>query len=695
MLVCDPERVHTRAHDLVETSQEFLGASWAAAAGGGRAPIDLGAAAYRTLGEVRGHAIGRGLPWWGLSPHGTDEELVGDENGGVQSRTVSARPADSYRGDTQRAVADLKGWLADNRRLVVVTGGHGTAERVGEVLADADVPNRLTDRIETAPDRGVVHISTGARTWLRRRRRRAGRLTEDDITGQRASTKDMRRLPSRRRNQVDPLQLRPGDHVVHDQHGVGRYVEMTSRTVAGATREYLVIDYAPSRRGQPPDRLYVPHQISLDQVTRYVGGDTPSLDRIGGSDWAKRKDGPQGRPRDRRRADPALCRPTGGTWLRVRAGHSVAARARGRLRVRGDARPAHGDRRGQARHGAFGADGSSDRRRRGYGKTEIAVRAAFKAVQDGKQAGVLVPTTLLVSQHYETFSERYAPFPVIVRPLSRFQSDREAADTLRGLAEGSVDVVIGTHRLLTGDVRFKDLGLLVVDEEQRFGVEHKEKLKQLRTDVDVLTMSATPIPRTLEMSITGIRDMSTITTPPEERHPVLTYVGAYDEKQIGAAIRREVMRDGQVFFVHNRVETIEKAASRLRELAPEARVVTAHGQMAEHTLEQVIADFWERAADVLVCTTIVETGLDISQREHAHRRPPGPARPRSAAPAPWSGRPWPGTRLCLLPLSTGDSADRGGARAAGDDRDAFGARRRHAGGDEGSRDPWRGQPARR
>ena len=281
MLVCDRNEFTPGAHDLVETSQEFL-ASWAAAAGGGRAPIDLGAAAYRTLGEVRGHAIGRGLPWWGLSPHGTDEELVGDENGGVQSRTVSARPADLHRGDTQRAVADLKGWLADNRRLVVVTGGHGTAERVGEVSPTPTSRNRLTDRIETAPDRGVVHVSTGALAhgFVADA---AGLvvLTEDDITGQRASTKDMRRLPSRRRNQVDPLQLRPGDHVVHDQHGVGRYVEMTSRTVAGATREYLVIDYAPSR-GQPPDRLYVPtdqprpgHQV--------CGRRYPSLDRIGGS----------------------------------------------------------------------------------------------------------------------------------------------------------------------------------------------------------------------------------------------------------------------------------------------------------------------------------------------------------------------------------------------------------------------------
>ena len=247
----------------------------------------------------------------------------------------------------------------------------------------------------------------------------------------------------------------------------------------------------------------------------------------------------------------------------------------------------------------------------GYGKTEIAVRAAFKAVQDGMQVAVLVPTTLLVQQHMSTFTERYAPFPVVVRPLSRFQSDAETASTLRGLADGSVDVVIGTHRLLSPETRFKRLGLVVIDEEQRFGVEHKEYLKRLRTEVDVLAMSATPIPRTLEMGVAGIREMSTILTPPEERHPVLTFVGSYDEKQIAAAIRRELMRDGQVFFVHNRVASIDKVAARVAALVPEARVASAHGQMNERALEQIMVDFWEKNYDVLVATTIVESGLDI------------------------------------------------------------------------------------
>jgi transcription-repair coupling factor (superfamily II helicase) len=248
----------------------------------------------------------------------------------------------------------------------------------------------------------------------------------------------------------------------------------------------------------------------------------------------------------------------------------------------------------------------------GYGKTEIAVRAAFKAVQGGKQVAVLVPTTLLVQQHLSTFSERYASFPVKVAALSRFSTDKEAREVVAGIADGTVDVVIGTHRLLTSGVRFKDLGLVVVDEEQRFGVEHKEHLKALRTNVDVLAMSATPIPRTLEMAVTGIREMSVIQTPPEERHPVLTFVGPYDDRQISAAINRELLRDGQVFFVHNRVESIDRVAARLRDLVPDAAIAIAHGQMSESTLEQVIVDFWEKRIDVLVCTTIVESGIDIA-----------------------------------------------------------------------------------
>jgi transcription-repair coupling factor (superfamily II helicase) len=227
----------------------------------------------------------------------------------------------------------------------------------------------------------------------------------------------------------------------------------------------------------------------------------------------------------------------------------------------------------------------------GFGKTEIAVRAAFKAVQDGKQVAILVPTTLLVKQHFETFQERFAGFPVHLRALSRFQTDKEAKETLAGMADGTVDVVIGTHRLLAQGVAFKDLGLVIIDEEQRFGVEHKDALKKLKTNVDILAMSATPIPRTLEMAVTGIREMSTLATPPEDRHPILTFVGPFSEKQAAAAIRREILREGQVFFVHNRVSSINRVAAQIAELVPEARVGVAHGQLSEHQLEQVIIDF--------------------------------------------------------------------------------------------------------
>ena len=248
----------------------------------------------------------------------------------------------------------------------------------------------------------------------------------------------------------------------------------------------------------------------------------------------------------------------------------------------------------------------------GFGKTEVAVRAAFKAIQDGKQVAMLVPTTLLVKQHLETFNERFAGFPVHVRALSRFQTDKEARETVAGLADGTVDMVIGTHRILTEKVRFKDVGLVIIDEEQRFGVEHKDSLKKLKTNVDILAMSATPIPRSLEMAVTGIREMSTLATPPEDRHPILTFVGPYSEQQVAAAIRREMLREGQVFFVHNRVSSINRVAAQLAELVPEARIAVAHGQLNEHVLEQIVVDFWERKFDVLVSTTIIETGLDIS-----------------------------------------------------------------------------------
>jgi transcription-repair coupling factor (superfamily II helicase) len=625
VLACDPERVRARAEELVKTSQEFLEASWGTAAMrgegevGGEAPVDLGSSAFQPIARIRAAAAALGLPWWTIAPFGVTDADETEMPAGTGDRTpfrINASLAPAYRGDTARMMMDVRGWLADKWRVVLVTEGHGPAQRLAEMLRGEGIGARTQlPGVDDAPEPGVPYVTTARLengfVWPAVK---VALLTESDLAGHPAglpTTRDMRRMPSRRRGGVDPLQLKAGDYVVHEQHGVGRYVEMTSRTAAGATREYLVIEYAPARRGQPPDRLYVPTD-QLDEVTKYSGGEAPALHRLGGADWAKAK----GRARkavrqiaselirlySARMASPGFAFGPDTPWQRELEDAFPYIETPDQLgaidEVKHDMeRPVPMDR-------LICGDV-------GYGKTEIAVRAAFKAVQDGKQVAVLVPTTLLVQQHYSTFSERYAPFPVTVRPLSRFQGPAETAETLRGLADGTVDVVIGTHKLLSPETRFARLGLVVIDEEQRFGVEHKEYLKRLRTEVDVLGMSATPIPRTLEMGVAGIREMSTILTPPEERHPVLTFVGSYDDKQVAAAIRRELLRDGQVFYVHNRVSSIRRAAARVAELVPEARIGIAHGQMNEHELEQIMIDFWERNYDVLVATTIVESGLDI------------------------------------------------------------------------------------
>jgi len=637
VLVCDPERVRSRAHDLVATSAEFLGASWASAAGGGVAPIDLGAASFHDLADVRAAALARDVAWWSVSPFTGDADLANvpqkqlrDEMGeivsidvdhlvgAVGSRTVGARAVPAYRGDTARATVDVKAWLHDLWSVVIVAPGHGSAERISEVLRNDDVPVRLVTELTGRPEAGVVTVVQAQLTsGFIADGLRAAVLTEDDLLGQRAAaSRDSHRMPSRRKNAIEPLDLRPGDYIVHEQHGVGRFVEMTQRVVGSgtvkATREYLVVEYAAGKKGQPADRLYVPTD-QLDQVSRYVGGEAPTLDRMGGADWNKRK----GRARKAvrqiaaeliklyaaRQATKGYTFGPDTVWQRELEDAFPYVETPDQLAAINDVKA------DMAKSVPMDRIICGDV---GYGKTEIAVRAAFKAVQDGKQVAIVVPTTLLVQQHLQTFSERMAPFPVKVSGLSRFSSDVESKDTMAGIADGSVDVCIGTHRLFGAEVSFKDLGLVIVDEEQRFGVEHKEKLKHMRASVDVLTMSATPIPRTLEMSITGIREMSTIMTPPEERHPVLTFVGSQDHKQVAAAIRRELLREGQVFYVHNRVQSIDRTAAMLKELVPEARVSVGHGQMGEHQLEQVIVDFWEKRTDVLVCTTIVEAGIDVS-----------------------------------------------------------------------------------
>lgn len=619
VLVLDPEKVRTRAADLAQTGAEFLEASWQAAAMGASAPvdgrgptasdagIDLQASAYRSLDEVRAATLAAGRPWWTLSPlaAGGDDELV-----------LDVAPGPAPRGDDDEIAATfamLRAHVTSGRPAAIVVAGKGTAQRVGERLAEAEVPYRLAEPGER-PAPGTVTVYCGAlRHGIICPAAELVVVTEADLTGTRvASVRDGRRLPAKRRNQVDPLALAAGDLVVHDQHGIGKFVEMIERTVSGARREYLVIEYAPAKRGHPGDRLYVPMD-ALDQLSRYVGGEQPALSKLGGSDWQNTKRKARKAVREiagelvqlyaARHAAPGYAFNPDTPWQREMEDAFDFTETVDQMTVIGEVKddmekPVPMDR-------VIVGDV-------GYGKTEIAVRAAFKAVQDGKQVAVLVPTTILAQQHLQTFTERMAEFPVRVRGLSRFTDPKESREVIDAMASGDVDIVIGTHRLLQTGVTWKDLGLVIVDEEQRFGVEHKEHIKSLRTHVDVLTMSATPIPRTLEMSMAGIREMSTILTPPEERHPVLTYVGGYSAKQVAAAIRRELLRDGQVFYVHNRVSSIDKTAREIAAMVPEARVAVAHGQMGEEQLERTVAGFWNREYDVLVCTTIIETGLDIS-----------------------------------------------------------------------------------
>jgi transcription-repair coupling factor (superfamily II helicase) len=611
MLICDPEKVRTRAADLIKTGREFLEASWSTAAVGGDVPIDieaLGASGFVELDDARAAARQGGHPWWTLSQLSDESALE-----------LNVRPAPSARGQQSNITeifAMLRAHVATGGYAVVVTPGTGTAHRVVEQLAESDTPATMLEQ-GSVPRQGVVGVLKGP---LHDGVVIAGAnlvvITETDLTGNRATAIDGKRLAAKRRNVVDPLALTAGDLVVHDQHGIGRFIEMTERVVGGARREYLVLEYGSSKKsgagGKNTDRLYVPMD-SLDQLSRYVGGESPTLSRLGGSDWANTKT-------KARRAVREIAAELVSLYAKrqASAGHAFAPDSPWQAEM----------------EDAFGFTETVDQMTAitevkadmekpvpmdrvicgdvGYGKTEIAVRAAFKAVQDGKQVAVLVPTTLLADQHMQTFSERMAGFPVTVKGLSRFTDPAESRAVLEGMKDGSVDIVIGTHRLLQTGVTWKDLGLVVVDEEQRFGVEHKEHIKSMRTHVDVLTMSATPIPRTLEMSLAGIREMSTILTPPEERYPVLTYVGPHDDKQVAAALRREMLRDGQAFYIHNRVRSIDQAAAKVRALVPEARVAVAHGQMPEDLLERTVEGFWNREYDILVCTTIVETGLDIS-----------------------------------------------------------------------------------
>ena len=605
VIFIDDERIRMRTIDLLATNEEFFEAAWSHAALGAAAPLPVTDATYLSWEGLNGEIARCQLTSRALNPFGSDLD--------TNATFLDFQAIDPLRADMDRAINTLQSAVDAGFSIIFSAAGQGMAERYAGIFRNADLPVVIVPELRAIPTKGSVHITQSAIAHgFTSQSARILFITERDLTGSKASAKDGARMPSKRKQAVDPLELRAGDFVVHEQHGIGRYVEMVQRTISGITREYLVIEYAPAKRGQPGDRVFVPTD-TLEQVSKYIGGESPTVHRIGSGEWQKAK----GRARKAvkqiagelirlyaaRTSSPGFAFSPDTPWQRELEDAFSYIETPDQLSTieevkRDMEKPYPMDR-------IICGDV-------GYGKTEIAIRAAFKAVQDGKQVAVLVPTTLLVQQHEKTFAERYAGFPLRVAGLSRFNSAKESKDILAELAAGSVDVVIGTHRLLSQDVVFKDLGLVVVDEEQRFGVEQKESLKKMRTTVDVLAMSATPIPRTLEMAVTGIREMSTITTPPEERHPILTYVGAAEDAQIRAAIHRELLRDGQVFYIHNRVESIDRAAAKIQELVPEARIRIAHGQMSEGSLEDVILAFWNRDFDVLVCTTIVESGLDIA-----------------------------------------------------------------------------------
>jgi len=603
VITLDSPRIRSRALDLIMTNEEFLEASWSSAAMGADAPIDLSEQLERG-GYFELDTLAGSQGWSSIDPYSTDADQLG--------KAQVFRAVQSYGGKVEEMIADAKKWLTNGYLLIFTAAGPGIVERYAKLFQESDLPVRLLKNFAPNLTRDAIYVlTTPIEHGFTCDEYKTVFITEKDISGVQSSNKDQARMPSRRKKAIDPLELKPGDYVVHEQHGVGRYIELVQRTVGKISREYLVIEYASSKRGQPADRLFVPTD-SLEQITRYVGGEAPSVHRIGGSDWQNAKKRARKAVKQiaaeliqlyaARMSAPGFAFSPDTPWQReLEASFAYVETIDQQSTI--DEVKADMQRSYPMDRVVCGDVG--------YGKTEIAIRAAFKAVQDAKQVAVLVPTTLLVQQHLKTFHDRYAGFPVRVAGLSRFNTAKESKEILDGVASGSIDVVIGTHRLLSKDVNFRDLGLVIVDEEQRFGVEHKEELKKARTNVDVLSMSATPIPRTLEMAITGIREMSNITTPPEERHPVLTYVGPYEEKQVTAAIHRELLRDGQIFFIHNRVESIDAVVIRLGQLVPEARIRVAHGQMGERELEDVILGFWNRDFDILVCTTIIESGIDI------------------------------------------------------------------------------------
>jgi len=573
LVLVEPGRSRDRARELLKEEQE-LAAALASTWGSGAPDAGEHPALHLDLDTSLGPHLE--MPTMASSPDDSVLEITG----------FDATPGDPAA--VARAISRLQ---SQKIEVVVAMDGDHAANRVGRLLGEEGVSPRISS---VGIHRGFVAPGLGLAV-----------VGEQEVAGRRRA----HRSPSRRRDEsgLNYADLGLGDYVVHHRHGIGRFEGLVSITMTGVERDYLIIGYASE------DRLYVPTD-QLAAVRKYTGGEAPRVSRMGGKDWGETKERV-------RKAVAAVA-------------EQVVRLHRARARARGFAFGADSPWQSEV-EAAFPYEETPDQLSAiadvkedmeaslpmdrlifgdvGYGKTEVALRAAFKAAGAGKQVAVLVPTTLLAQQHHQTFSERLEPYPIRVEVLSRFLTPRQQQTVIEGVTTGAVDIVIGTHRLLSEDVRWKNLGLVVVDEEQRFGVTAKDQLKQLKVGVDVLTLTATPIPRTLEMALTGIRQVSHIRTAPEDRHPILTYVGVYDTQSVSAAIRRELLRDGQVFYVHNRVASIDEAVARLRSLVPDARFVVAHGQLSEGQLEQVMLDFWNREYDVMVATTIIESGLDLPQ----------------------------------------------------------------------------------
>jgi len=521
---------------------------------------------------------------------------------GEQACRLDFNTAPSYAGQLPAFVNKLKQLLKQKQRLIIVSH---QASRLSELLGQEDIIASPTTELEQIPPPGSLTLVQGllAEGWVMNNETHL--FTDAEIFG----FIKQRRLIKRRAvpHHKLAIELAPGDYVVHVEHGIAKFAGVTRMSTEDSEKEYLLLQYGAG------DKLYVPTD-QIDRVNRYIGASDrpPLLNRLGTQEWRQTKQRAKEAAEDvaqellalyaSREVIPGFAFSADSLWQQELEASFPYVETSDQIKVQEEVK---GDmERAKPMDRLVCGDV-------GYGKTEVAIRAAFKAVMDGKQVAVLVPTTVLAEQHFATFNQRLDAFPIRIEVLSRFKTEKEQEAILAGLAEGSIDICIGTHRLLQKDVVFKNMGLLIIDEEQRFGVAHKEHLKKLRQEVDVLTLSATPIPRTLHMSLVGVRDMSTMETPPEQRLPIKTYVAEYNERLIREAILRELERNGQVFFVHNRVQGIAYVAGKLRELIPEAKIAIAHGQMPEAELEAVMADFARGKSDVLVCTTIIESGLDM------------------------------------------------------------------------------------